>query len=104
MKQTDFVGNLPPEPPRKDIRNTRPSVAEEKARLALELGRLLMAVPPEVRSGSINAVNRWKQVREAASKVAGAKRSSVQDLQYAIRSMQNWKEPLKPAPIAAGIG
>lgn len=40
MKQIDFIGDLPPPRPFKDIRNTRSSSAEEKAQLVIELGRL----------------------------------------------------------------
>lgn len=44
MNQLDFIGGLP-QAPFKDIRNTRPSAAEEKAVLCLQLGRLCKTPP-----------------------------------------------------------
>lgn len=46
MSQLDFIGDLPPPRPFKDIRPTRSSSAEEKAQLLLELGRLCQTPPP----------------------------------------------------------
>jgi hypothetical protein len=71
MNQLDFIGGLP-QAPFKDIRNTRPSAAEEKAALCLQLGRLCKTPPPEgserigpdharlARSGRQGSSARWQ--------------------------------------------
>ena len=86
MNQFDFVGDLPPPPAFKDIRATRPTVAEEKAALLLKLGPHLTKVPHSVANGSVNLTREWRRVRDAAAKVAGNKRASVHEIQSAINS------------------
>lgn len=91
--QSDWVGNTPPDAVRqfKDIRNTRDSVAAEKARLSLELHQLMKKPPAKVVNGSVQVVRRWQAAREAARKVAGSARSSTQDLRSAINSMRGFE-------------
>jgi hypothetical protein len=92
VSQTDIFGTPPPVAREfKDIRNWRPSVAEDKAELALVLGALLNKVPPSVVAGSVQVVRQWREAREKAVKVAGSSRSSVQQLQSAISDMGRFK-------------
>lgn len=85
---SDLFGFVAPRPVFKDTRNTRPSVAQQKAELLLELGRLIRSVPPEARDGSIQIVRLWKSRKEAAEKIANNSRSSVHDLTRSIASMR----------------
>ena len=87
MRQEDWVGSLPPRKPFKDIGNQRGTVAEEKARLCLLIGERCNKVPPSVTQGSVQTVRQWRECREKAMKVAGNKRSSVQELTSALSSM-----------------
>lgn len=90
--QTDWVGGGVSSAPKpfKDIRNTRESLAEEKARLCLELGGLIKRAPPKVVNGSVQTVREWQQARAAAAKVAASSRSSGQELRTAINNMQRF--------------
>lgn len=90
MNQFDFVGNMPPAPPFKDIRNTRPSAAEEKAALCLELGRLCQKCPASVASGSINLTRNWVAAQKQARKIVANSRSSVAELSSAISNMMSF--------------
>lgn len=76
----------------KDIRSTRPSVAQRKAELLLELGRLCNRFPNKARDGDIKAVREWKLTREAAMKIAANSRASVEDLTRAIGSMAPYRD------------
>lgn len=89
MSQLDWVGE-PQAQPFKDIRNTRGSVAEEKARICLLLGARINTIPAMVRDGTIDQTRAWKRDREAAAKVCANKRSSVGDLESALNSMAKW--------------
>jgi hypothetical protein len=90
MKQIDWVNEgQEPRKPFKDIRNQRDSVAEEKARLLLELGELINKAPPKLMTGgTVKEVREWKAAREAAAKVAGNRRSSVMEIGYQIKNMR----------------
>lgn len=77
--------------PFKDVRPTRPSCAEEKAVLLLELGSMLRVVPVSVRNGSVNYTRAWKTVRNEAAKVAAAARSSTQQIRTAINSLRRFQ-------------
>ena len=89
--QLDWVGETAAPQQFKDIRNQRPSVAEEKAEKALQLGRLCLAIPPHIKSGgSINNVRSWTMARNAAAKVAANKRASVSELSAAISNMERF--------------
>ncbi len=91
MNQTDWVGAPAAESrPFKDIRNTKETVAEEKARLCMELGQLLKKPPAKVVNGSIQSVRQWQAARAAACKVAGSPRSSVHELRSAITRMEGF--------------
>lgn len=88
----DWIGGTPAPKPFRDIRS-RPSTAEREAELSLELRDLLIKIPLEVKEGgSIELVRKWKYKREAALKIAAAKRSSTVELQYAIRCMRDWNK------------
>ena len=91
MSQIDWVSESEQsKKPFKDIRNTKPTVAEEKAEKALRLGRLLRKVPQQVCNGSVQTVRAWKSDKEISEKVAKSPRSSVHDLDSAIFRMMKW--------------
>lgn len=87
-QQFDFIGDLPPARAFKDITNTRPSAAEEKAALCLELGRLCHKVPPSVAQGSVEKTRAWTTAQTASMKLVNSKRPSVPMLTAAIRNMR----------------
>lgn len=90
MNQLDWIGEKK-QKAFKDIRNTRDSVAEEKARLALQLGELCNKCPERLKSGgSVQDVRTWKLAREEAMKVAGNRRASVHELTSAINKMRRF--------------
>lgn len=88
---SDLFGSIEPSAPFKDIRNTRPSNAEDKAELSYRLGMLCMKVPTNVRNGSINQVRAWQAARLAARlaalRVVKNKRASISELNAAISNM-----------------
>lgn len=90
--QLDFVGGLPdaPQKPFRDLPPMRDSVAEEKAVLLLELGRLINTCPASVRNGSVQTVRTWRVERDKAAKVAGNKRSSRQEISSALNSLRKY--------------
>ena len=90
MSQLDFFGGLPPAAPFKDIRNTRPSAAEEKARLCLDLIRLCQTPPKSVRNGSVNLTREWLACQRGSKALAANSRASVVALEMAIKSMQRF--------------
>lgn len=90
MSQLDFIGGLPQPAPFKDIRNTRPTAAEEKAALCLELGRLCMRVPPVVQSGSIEKTREWVAAQKVGLALAKNARASVPQLTAAIANMRRF--------------
>ncbi len=77
MKQIDFIG-APEQAPSefKDIRNTLPVLADEKAVLLLTLGEQLKRIPASVKSGSVQTVREWRAAHAEALKVAKNSRSS----------------------------
>jgi hypothetical protein len=89
---SDLFGFSAPSRPFKDVRNQRPSIAERKAELLLELGALLNKVPLKVRDGSVQTVRQWQFTRAAAAKIAANRRSSIDDLTRAIGSMASYRE------------
>jgi hypothetical protein len=91
MSQTDFF-DAPTQAKRefKDIRGTRPTVAEEKAALSLQLNRLCQSPPDSVRNGSINVVRSWVEAQKKALKTLKSARSSVQELTSAISNMRGF--------------
>jgi hypothetical protein len=91
---TDLFGVVAEQPPFKDIRNQRESVAEEKARLCQELNGLLRRTPKAHAIASVQQVTAYKYAHKAALKVLQCKTSSRQELETAITSMTDWhKEP-----------
>ena len=89
MSQIDWIGEAKPRK-FKDIRNTRPSNAEEKARLCLELGSLLKRIPASARDGSVQDVRRWKLAVDECAKTVMNKRSTAVELGIAIKRMQEF--------------
>jgi hypothetical protein len=92
MNQIDFVGGLPPMTAAqfKDIRNTRPTVAEEKAALCLELGRLCTKPPESVANGGIELTRRWVAAQKTSLALARNSRASVVALSLAIKTMRGY--------------
>ena len=89
MSQLDWVGG--PSAPRKsfrDIRNQRPSTAERKAQLCMEIRALAMKPPPCVLGGGVQAVRTWRVTQENALKVAAGVKSSVVQLELAVKSLE----------------
>lgn len=86
----DLFGHAEPSPVFKDIRPTRPSVAEKKASLALELNRLCSTPPQSLNSASVNRVRDWKVMQSAALKVLRSRSSSCMELQSAINNMRSY--------------
>ena len=74
--------------PFRDIGNTRPSVAEEKAVLCMRLGELCKRCPASVANGSINLTRSWIAAQKQGVKIAANTRSSIHQLQSAISSME----------------
>lgn len=93
MNAADLFGYAPPVAPFKDIRPQRNSVAEEKARLCLELGRLCQQVPEWVRGADVRRTRDWLAAVDRAKKVLGNKRSSTHVLGHAVRDMQERAKP-----------
>lgn len=94
MNQLDFVGGLPSVAPApfKDIRNTRSMVAEEKARLCLELGALCKTPPSRVRNGSVNLTREWLNCQKKSIALAARARASVIELGMAVKNMRRFLE------------
>jgi len=92
MNQSDWVGGgvAAAQKPFKDIRNTRPSVAEEKAMLLLDLGAMLKKPPDKVINGDVKISHEWVAARAAAAKIAGSSRSSSQEIRTAINNMRRF--------------
>jgi hypothetical protein len=88
---TDLFGFAAPRPAFVDIRNTRPSAAEEKAQLALTLNQLCRTPPKSLGSASINTVRAWKDAHKSALKVLNSKSSSRTDLQSAINNLRRYE-------------
>jgi len=86
----DLFGHVQPKPEFRDIRNTRPTVAEEKAALCLELSRLCRVAPKSVAQGSINTVRAFTGELSRARKVLNKKTSSANDLRGAIEGVRRF--------------
>ena len=68
------------------------AIERERERLRREARGLMNVIPPEVATGSINLVRRWRLIREGAEKVVGNPRSSADALRYIIRSLKDWNK------------
>lgn len=75
-----------------DIRNTRPSVAEEKAALCLELVELCRTAPKSIANGSVDAVRKFLGELARSRKVLNKKTSSANDLRGAIANIKRFHE------------
>ena len=93
MTQFDWIGGDKPAKPFRDIRNQRPSTAERKAELCLEIKALALRPPPSVINGSVQLVRKWRAAQEAAMKVCGSARSSIVELELAVKLFDEFKEP-----------
>ena len=87
MSQLDWVGD-PPRKAFKDIGNQRPSVAEEKAILAKELGELARRIPPACADWSVNRVREFMDSQEKAAKVAANSRATIPELTSALGNLR----------------
>lgn len=74
-----------------DIRNQRPSTAEQKAQLCLTLKRLCDKPPQNVVNVGIATVRAWKTASEECRKVCAKVSSSVPQLEAAINRMKAFK-------------
>lgn len=92
MSQLDWVGGPTAAKQFKDIRNQRPSTAETKAGLLIDLGKLINKVPAHIMGAGIERTREWVAARDAAAKIAGSSRSSIPDLTRAITSMERFTE------------
>lgn len=89
MNQVDFVGGaMPARAFLGQVTNTNDRVAEEKARLNLELGKLMNKPPQSVVNGSVQLTRRWIDCRKKAEKVAKSTRQTVPELQGAVQMMK----------------
>lgn len=92
-QQIDFVGGLPEQEPKrfKDVKNLRPTIAEEKAELVLHIGTLCRKPPASVANGSIQDTREWVAAMKSAMAVAKKVRASVPELTAAVSSMERFK-------------
>lgn len=84
----DLFGHAAPRPEFKDIRDQRPSAAEEKATLCHELNRLLQTPPRSLGAASIQRVREFKHAHKQALRVLQSKGSSRPELLAAINSIK----------------
>jgi hypothetical protein len=91
MSQTDWVGGETPETrAMKPARDTRDSVADQKARLHLRLHRLCQYCPDKIRNGDVFKTREWVSRQSSAKKVAGKSRASANELQMAVTSLEGY--------------
>jgi hypothetical protein len=90
MRQIDWVGGV--REPRQPAQagNKRPSVAEEKAKLCLQLGNMVRKVPPAYSDWSYERVVDFKRNQEAAIKVVMKKNATATEYRCAINNMQRF--------------
>lgn len=88
---TNLFGHAPIAEPFKDIANQRPGIAEEKARLCLELNALVKTPPRSLSSSSVNRVRQWRAEHKRALAVLRDPRSSRQALESAISTMRGFE-------------
>ena len=90
MTQFDFVGDLPDAKTKefRDVRNTRATVAQEKAFLVLRLHRLAQYCPKKVRDSGVMETAAWVARQSTAKKVAAKKSATVPELTTAIGSLE----------------
>lgn len=88
---SDLFGYTPAKPAFVDIRNQRPSTAEQKALLCDELRKLLAHIPAGINAASVNTVRSWRLHHASAKKTLASPRSTVNDLTSAINQMKSFK-------------
>lgn len=88
---TDLFGDVATPPPFIDMRNQRPSAAEEKAQLCLVLNRMLLRAPKALGSASIQTIRAYKHAHKQALKVLQSKTSTRPELETAINTMRGFE-------------
>jgi len=93
MKQIDFVGGIdePERKPFKDVKNLRPTIAEEKAELCLRIGVMCRKPPASVCGGTVQATQVWVDAMKRALKVAKKSKATVPELTAVLSSMERFK-------------
>lgn len=89
-RNADLFGYVKPRPGFKDIRNQRPSTAEEKAALCLTLNDLCRKCPQSICNADVKQVREWRAHAEKAQKVLASKRSSIAELTSSIAQMRSY--------------
>lgn len=84
---SDLFGHAAPGVEFQDIRNQRPSVAEEKATLCRHLNELLRRTPRAEAIATINQTHAYSHAHKQCLKVLRASSSSRSELQRAIDVM-----------------
>lgn len=86
----------------KPARDTRDSVADQKARLSLRLHKLCQYCPEKVRNGDVFKTRQWVMCQSSAKKVASKVRASANEMQMAITSLEGYLTPdeIKRFPIS----
>lgn len=87
-QQLDWIGGGTVAKRFRDIGNQRPSTAERKAELCMEIKQLALKVPRSVTTGSVQTARQWRAAQERAMKVAGSSRSSVIELELAVKELE----------------
>ena len=87
---SDLFGHQPMRQEFTDIRNQRPTTAEEKATLCLQLKDLCQRCPPSVVSGSVQTTRQWLADQKKSLKVLNSSRSSVNELTTTIQAMRRY--------------
>lgn len=87
----DMFGHLPRTEKSGNTKDTRNSVASEKAELCFRLNRLCKTVPDSVKNGSVQLVRKWQADQSKAMKVFISSKSSVNELTCAINQMLSYK-------------
>lgn len=88
--KNDLFGDLIPTRVEPTYARMRPSLAEEKAELALKLGALCKKVPGFLSEASVQGVRAWLDVQKSALKMLKSPRASAHQLQSAISAMERW--------------
>lgn len=86
----DLFGHIEEQQPFVDIRNQRESVAEEKARLCMELNVMCKRAPRFLSDASVQTVRAWQYAHKSAMKTLACKDSSRQQLSTAIESLRSY--------------
>lgn len=89
----DLFGHAEPAKQCRDIRNQRPSTAEDKAVLCKQLLELCHRPPESVVNGGVQLTRRWIADSAGAKKVAASPKSSVPQLMYEVAKMRGYLGP-----------